>query len=288
MTFSRLLPWVLRVAWAALPVTAGPSLEAALRSHSTPVALLAAIGLWAVWGVVLVATLVPHPLGLTALRTAAPGVVVATAAAAFDGHGSVLAMVWSVAVAVLAFLPETGIFFVNGPAYPNERRFPLRPPLPLLFGPLILVWALLIVLPTVAVLLLAARAWVAGGVTLIVAGAAGWFLWRPVHSLSRRWVVFVPAGVVLHDPLSLADPVLFERRLVETLRPAPAGSDSLDLTQRAAGLPVELILLEKVPLVLVKPGDRAGESGSSARLLFAPTRPGAVLTVAASRRLPVG
>ena len=42
MTFSRLLPWVLRVAWAALPVTAGPSLEAALRSHSTPVALLAA------------------------------------------------------------------------------------------------------------------------------------------------------------------------------------------------------------------------------------------------------
>jgi hypothetical protein len=100
-------------------------------------------------------------------------------------------------------------------------------------------------------------------------------------------VVFVPAGLVLHDPLSLADPVLFQRRTIETLRAAPAGTDSLDLTQRAAGLPVELILLEKVPLVLVKPGDRFGESGSSARLLFTPTRPGAVLADAAARRLPV-
>jgi hypothetical protein len=288
MTFSRLLPWVLRVAWAALPVTAGPSLEAALKSHSTPVAVVGAVGLWAVWGVVLVAILVQHPLGLTALRMAAPGAVAATVAAAFDGHGSVLAVAWSVAVMVIAFLPETGIFFVNGPAYPNERRFPLRPPLPLLFGPLLVVWALLVALPAVALLLLASRAWLAGGIAVVVAGGAGWFLWRPVHSLSRRWVVFVPAGVVLHDPLSLADPVLFERRVVETLRPAPAGTDSLDLTQRAAGLPVELILVEKVPMVLVKPGDRFGESGSSARLLFTPTRPGAVLAVAAARRLPVG
>ena len=58
----------------------------------------------------------------------------------------------------------------------------------------------------------------------------------------------------------------------------PAGSDSLDLTQRAPGLALELVLWEKVSLVLVRPGRLAGDSGSSARLLFTPTRPGLVFT----------
>ena len=44
----------------------------------------------------------------------------------------------------------------------------------------------------------------------------------------------------------------------------------LDLTQRAFGLPLELVLWEKVPLVVVKPGLKGGEQGSSARLLFTP------------------
>src|SRR4051812_50110284 len=85
------LPGGLRGAGGASPPTAGPSLEAALRSHSTPVAVVGAVALWAVWGVVLVAVLVPHPVGLTALRMAAPGALAATVAAAFDDHGSVLA-----------------------------------------------------------------------------------------------------------------------------------------------------------------------------------------------------
>jgi hypothetical protein len=129
---------------------------------------------------------------------------------------------------------------------------------------------------------------VAGGIVLGAGVPVAWLFLRALHGLSRRWLVFVPAGVVLHDPVSLADPVLFQRKQIEALRPAPADSDSLDLTQRAAGLPLELVLLEKVPLTLVKPGDRVGESGLSARLLFAPTRPGVVLTDAGKRRIPVG
>lgn len=286
MLFLRLQPWLLRIAWATLPLTAGPALQAALDEHSTPVTVVGAVGLWAVWAVVLVATLVPHPLGLTALRLAAPGAVVATVAAGIDGHASVLAVVASLVVAVLALLPETAMVFVNGPAYPNERRFPLRAPGPLLLGPLELMWAVVVVGPAVALLLLAAKAWVIGAIVAMVSGAACWFLIRPIHALSRRWVVFVPAGLVVHDPLSLADPVLFRRPQIEALHPAPAGSDSLDLTQRALGLALELLLKEKVPMVLIKPGDRAGESGSSARLLFTPTRPGAVLGDAAARRIP--
>jgi hypothetical protein len=110
---------------------------------------------------------------------------------------------------------------------------------------------------------------------------------RALHGLSRRWIVFVPAGMVLHDPMALTEPVLFEKRVIETIRPAPADTDSLDLTQGAPGLALELILLEKVPMTLAKPR-RRGQPGASARLLFTPTRPGLVLREAATRRVRVG
>jgi hypothetical protein len=42
-----------------------------------------------------------------------------------------------------------------------------------------------------------------------------------------------------------------------------------------------------VPMVLARPGNRAGESGSSDRLLFTPTRPGQVLAEAKQRRIYV-
>jgi hypothetical protein len=289
---ARVLPWVLRVLWAALPLTAGPALAAGLDGRSTPVQLVAAIGLWAGWAVALVSTLVPYPIGLTALRLLAPAGVAAVAAAVIAGDPStvsaVLGLAWTAAVTVVAFLPEVGVLFVNGPSYADERRYPLRVPAPLLFGPVELAWAVTVGGPAVGLLLLAAKAWIVGAIVLVVTGGAAVVLARSLHGLSRRWVVFVPAGLVLHDPMTLADPVLFERRVIESLHPAPAGTDSLDLTQRAAGLPLELVLLEKIPLTLVKPGDRVGESGLSARLLFAPTRPGVVLTDAGKRRIPVG
>ena len=95
--------------------------------------------------------------------------------------------------------------------------------------------------------------------------------------------MFVPAGVVLHDPLSLADPVLFPRNVIESLQAAPADSDSLDLTQGALGLAVELVLIEKVPMVRRVGGH--DEAGASVRLLFTPTRPGRVLAEADRRRV---
>ena len=76
--------------------------------------------------------------------------------------------------------------------------------------------------------------------------------------------------------------------MIEGLRPAPAGTDSLDLTLGAAGLALELLLTEKVGMTLVKAKERRGEEGSSARLLFTPTRPGAVLADAADRGVAVG
>jgi hypothetical protein len=288
----QIFPWVLRAVWAVLPLTAGPALAAGLDGRSTAVQVVASVGLWAAWAIVLVATLAPHPVGLTALRLLAPAGVVAVIVSIVVGDPSTAAalvgVVGTTAACVLAFAPETGMLFVNGPAYPNERRYPLRVPGILLLGPLLLAWAICVGGPIAGALLLAARQWVAGLVVLVLSGGASFVLIRALHGLSRRWVVFVPAGLVLHDPMAIADPVLFQRRVIETLRPAPAGSDSLDLTQRAVGLALELVLREKVPMVLVRPGNRAGEAGASARLLFTPTRPGAVLRDAESRRLRVG
>lgn len=289
MSLQRILPWALRVAWAVLAFTAGPALGNALDPRSRSVQLVASVALWAVWGVVLVATLVPHPVSLTAVRCATPAAVVAVLVAAVDGDraGAALALATTALAMALAFLPETGTVFVNGPAYPNERRFLLRAPAPLLLGVLGVVWALALAGPVVGVLLVAARQWVAGAAVLAAGVPLCVVLLRAIHGLSRRWLVFVPAGVVLHDPIALADPVLFRRQLVVALGPADSDSPALDLTQTAPGLALELALAEEVPILRSKPGRRLGEAASPSRLLFTPTRPGAVLREAGERGLPV-
>jgi hypothetical protein len=288
---SPVLPWLVRLSWLVLPFTVGPVLADALDPRSTAVRTTASVALWAVWGVVLLATLVPRDLGLTILRVLAPAAPLAAVVATFEaGVGRVpaaLAVATSLATAAIAFLPEVGWLFVNGSAYGDERRHLLRPPGALLIGPLPLAWAVLVAGVAAGPLLLAAERWVAGAVATVVGFLAAFLVGRALHSLTQRWAVLVPAGLVLKDHLTVVDPVLFRRTEVEVLRPAPADTDALDLTAKAPGLALELRLLDKVGLVRVVPGTN-GQQGRTARLLFTPTRPGAVLADARARRIPVG
>jgi hypothetical protein len=292
LTFTRILPWALRLGWLALPFATGPAVTAWLRHHSADMRLAAEVELWLAWAVGLVAVLVPHPLSLTTVRLLTPaGVAVAIAAAASDRPspgGAAVAVAVSLLVAGLVYLPETGTVFVNGAAYPNERRYLLRVPGPLVIGPLELAWALVVTGPTVGGLLIGAHHWVLGPLILVISLPPAIVAARSVHGLSRRWVVFVPAGLVLHDPIGLADPVLFPRQTIQSLHPAPVGTEALDLTQRAFGLALELALKEPAALAISRPGNRTGEPKSTDHLLFTPTRPGAVLATAAGRRIPVG
>ncbi|HVF13931.1 MAG TPA: hypothetical protein VM942_04985 [Acidimicrobiales bacterium] len=290
---DRLVPWLLRGLWVALPFTVGPALAEALHAGSDPVRTVASLGLWAGWAVGVAASLVPLPLSLTALRLLAPGAVVATVAASAAGSPSALAMVWALVTAAWSFTPGIGGTWVNGPAYPNERRYLLRAPGPLLAGPLLSAWVLAAAGVAAGPLLLAAERWVAGGVAAVVGLPGAWVLVRSMHNLSRRWAVFVPAGMVLHDPLTLLDPVLLQRSTVARLEPAPAGADrqgsgALDLSQRAPGLALEMSLREEASFTVLVPGNREGRPTSTTRFLFTPTRPGAVLDEARRRRLPVG
>ena len=247
---------------------------------------------WSAWVGGLVAVLLPRTVSLTALRIAAPAALGAAGWASLAGDRAALdalALTGAALTLVAAFSPLTGEHFVNGSAYGDERRLPLRVPGALVFGP-VLIAELAAVSPLVAgPLLLAARQWLAGVLVLVVGVPIAGAAIRALHGLSRRWVVFVPAGLVLHDRHTMTDAVLFPRRLIARLGPASAdlASNTLDLTSRSLGLALELTLTEPLDVSPRRP-DRTVQMVSVERLIFTPTRPGALLAEAARRRLPVG
>jgi len=273
--------WALRVGWLALPVTVGPAVAGALEGTSTSVQVVGAGLAWAAWGAVLVAVLVPRTTSLTALRVGAPAAfATAVWVSAHNGVGSaeIVALAWTAVIAAgVLFLPALTDVFVDGSSYGPERRMALRVPGTLLLGPVELAWAVTVASFAAGPLLLAARAWVAGAIALAAGAVAARFGVLALHRLSRRWVVFVPAGIVLHDPVVLGEAVLFPKRMVRSLGPATADTDATDVTGRALGLVLELQLTEP----------NAVRDVQTDRLLFSPARPGAVLREARERGLPV-
>jgi len=284
----RFLPWLIRGLWAALPFTTGPALAAALDSASRPVQLVASSGLWLGWAVGMVAAFAPHPIALTTLRVVAPAAVVAAVVAAAAEHPSALAVAWATVACAWAFAPAFGAACVNGPAYPNERRFLLRPPGPLLKGPLPMFWVGSVAGIASGPLLLAARQWIVGGLALLVGWPLAFILLKSLHNLSRRWAVFVPAGMVLHDPVVLFDPTLFRRQDITAFRSATAAdAGHFDLSQRAPGPGIAVELDELTTITLLEPGRREGVAIHASGLRFTPTRPGAVIEEARRRRIAV-
>ena len=288
--------WAFRGLWVVLPVAAGPALGAALDGRTDTVALVASVILWLGWAAVLVASLVPSTVGLTVLRVLAPAAGVATAwavvvATAADfgevGVGDVVGLVVTAAAAVVAMAPSVGDAFVDGSSYGPERRFALRVPAPVLLGPLELTWAVALAGVLTGPLLLAAEQWVAGVAALLVGLPLAFWAVRSLHALSRRWLVFVPGGLVIHDPLTVTESVLMPKTMVAHLGPAPADTDAYDLTQRAAGLALQVDLTEPLPVSLYRPRAERAETATVERLLFTPTRPAHVLDAAEERRLPV-
>lgn len=287
--------WVMRGAWAALVVAAGPALGDALADASRPVQAAASAGLWLGWAGVLGALLVPRATTLTILRLAAVAPLAAAAAAVARGPAGaddVVALTAGVVVAAVALLPAVADALVDGSSYGAERRFALRTPLGLALTAVPVAWGLAVAVPATAVVLLAARAWLLGGVAALI-GVAGVAVGAPaMHKLSRRWLVLVPAGLVVHDRLVLADPVLLRRAAFASIGPAPADAvdaGALDLTGGALGLALELRLDAPAELGIVtgRGVRRVAGAVTASRVLVTPLRPGAVLREARARRYPV-
>src|SRR3954453_10586512 len=96
--------WLVRLAWASLPITAGPAAGGALAGWSTPPRTLAEVLLWATWATALVALLAPHPTGLTALRVVAPTFAVLAAVVATTGSADAARAAVALVAAVVAAL----------------------------------------------------------------------------------------------------------------------------------------------------------------------------------------
>lgn len=283
-------PWPTRAAWFLLPVTVGPALAGSLDGVDTAVRWLGGALAWGAWAASLLAVLVPHPLGLTVLRILSPTVAVVAAGAAI-GSGTpgwaVLALAGGAAAAATGLSPGTADRCVDGSSYGPERRMALRVPLALLLGPLPLAWAVVVTGTAAGPLLLAAGRWVAGVVVTVLGLPAAAVAARAVHGLSLRFVVFVPAGLVVHDRATLHEPILFSRDRMARLGPAVVGSTATDLTAGATGLVLQIDLTDPVEISR-RTGRRAAASTTVEAVLITPVRPGALLREASGRRLPVG
>lgn len=308
-------PWPARVAWLVLALAAGGPLGRVLHGRSTAVVLVVAVSLWTGWAAASVALLVPRSTSLTAVRVLVPAGLAAVVAASLVAErttGSsrigvldVLALVAATVATLAALAPWVAEGFVDGSAYGPERRSPLRTPAVVLAAAG-LTWVLVVLGASVGPLLLAARQWVAGGVALVVGAGLVVSGVRSLHQLARRWVVVVPAGLVLHDPLSMPEPQLFQRQGIRHLGPARATDDPPatdpgvgdsgdgptarpvveDLTVGASGLALELVLTEPVE-VLVRSGRNSGTTRTVDRVMFTPLRPASVMAQARARRIPV-
>ncbi|MEM7273228.1 MAG: hypothetical protein AAF547_09135 [Actinomycetota bacterium] len=301
MLLDRLGLWPARAIWLLAPLTIGAALAQVLESEASTPALIVEISLWIAWFAVLVATLAPSPRSLTIIRVIAPAAFAALLLVGLSGHWNgttLLGLGWAALFTAVVFLPTVGDGMINGSAYGSERRMALRPPAFVLLGPAQLAWLLAFAgLVTWAVLVLAERYVLAG---LAAAGGvvAVWASTRILHQLSRRWIVFVPAGFVIHDPVLLVDSVLFRRNEVTALGPAldplaTTGGDRStadhpgyhDLSAGALGLALEVVLRDPTPVTIRERGQaRIVELDE---LVFTPTLPGAMLREARIRGLKI-
>lgn len=276
-----------------MPVLFGAAADDDLSGRSTAVHTTVLTMMWVVWLIALIAMLVPTTVSLTTVRGVLPlpmafGIFLVFIGPSSGGTWAVLivALAASLTALGIGFSAPIGRLFAQGSAYGDESRFPLRPPGPMLAGPILVVWALTTGTPIAAVLLLAARQWVAGALVLLIAIPLSAGSWRGLHALSRRWLVFVPAGLVVHDPLVLADNMLARRSTIASFGPALADTTAEDLTARALGLALEISFRAEVTVALA---GRRGAPGGTVKhvqaVLVAPSRPGDALAEARRRRL---
>jgi hypothetical protein len=205
------------------------------------------VGLWLAWISVMILLVLPGAVALVLTRTAVPVSVPATIWAAWTGDGSTAAgNVAMIAVAVIAtvavLLPHVGERFVDAASYGDERRYLLRPAAPVLVGLLVPTWAVAVLGLVSGPLALADERWGLGLGLVVVGVPVALFALRAMLRLAQRWLVFVPAGVVIHDHVAISEPALVRRNTISSIGPARAGSEAVDLTAQAAGLVLEFEL----------------------------------------------
>jgi len=287
---ARFTPWVARAAWIVVAVVGGSAVEAAVDGRSTAVIWTAAIGGWSLWAVAALGLAIASVWSLTVVRVVVPLALLATVAAGIGGSPAVdliLLGTPAIVTAAAVITAEFGRQYVQASAYGDEERFLLRFPVGAGLAAIVawIVWGPMLI---AGPLLIAARSWIVGTVLAVVAIAGIVLLGPRWHRLSLRWFVLVPAGVVVHDPVVLADTFPLRTAQVASIALASSDTEAADLTGPASGYAVEVVTTESVTAVFAfTPSEPNGRAIHLRSFLIAPSRPGRALRSARERGLPV-
>jgi hypothetical protein len=280
---ARTVVWLARAAWLAVAIAGGAAIGAALDDHSRAVQVAGTLAAWIGWAVGAIALAIPGVSTLTLARATVPASLIVAAVTIVDGVGAAQAiglLAPALAASALVATAEFGRVYIQASAYGAETRFGLRPPIGYLVA-CAASWLVTMTAVILAVPAFAGRAWVLAAATVTVAAGGLAVLPRRWHLLSRRWLVLVPAGIVVHDPVVLADTLMLPRGSVATVavddRRTP--TRAADLTGPTPGIGVELVLNAVATAVLAPtPARREGTPVRLSALVVSPTRPGAAVT----------
>ena len=284
------LPWMLRVTWIAAAAVGWPAVSSAVSDRSDAVEAVATAGAVVGWVVGVGAMAVPATLSLTATRVIvplAPIVGLTTLLAGGDTADGLELIIVGALAALVAMSGELGKLFVQASSYGDEERHPLRPPLGFACAALLawVVWAGMLM---AGPLLLAAQVWIPGAIVTAFAVVATLVLPRRWHQLSRRWLVLVPAGLALHDPIVLGETLMLRRSEITRIRLAPVDTDATDLTGPTTGNAIEVGTAVAATALLAPTRQQPrGRAIHLTAFLVSPTRPGRALLAARKRNLPV-
>ena len=248
---ANALLWTARVAWVALAVVPNA------LDETSAVFVGAA---WVVWALGVLAVVWQSPLSLTVIRLLAPLAAVGLVGSLVFSDGlddaSVADVAWplvgialSIAVIVAAYLPYYAALHVQAAAYGSEQRFPLRVPVPLV-APMVVAWAVTSGLLIALLFALAGKVWWLAVVLGLITAGVGKMVLERMHRFSRRWLVVVPAGVVVHDHLLLAETFMAKATSVASVSIAAQPGDALDLTAVARGSVIVVHLRDTDDVIL--------------------------------------
>ena len=213
---------------------------------------------WILWAVVAIGTWIHHPISLTTIRCLAPIAVVYSAVYALSESLSSLniaVVTCGIVSLMLMYTADYGSAHVQAGAYGNERRFLLRIPAPVVL-PTLITWALFATVLVVLENAVQSENYVLSIPLLLALIAMSWKFAPQMHRLSKRWLVRVPAGWVVHDDLLLAENLLVRSHNLVAIDFALAESDALDLSGMTRGVPIQISLREMTDVRLSQLGAR--------------------------------
>lgn len=236
---------------------------------------------WIIWVAGVFFSLIPSPIGLVIIRTISPLAIVGSFAALINGTDTALLAIGFGALAVnavLVFSGEYGHACVNASAYGDEIRFMLRPPVALLL-PAAIAWLLIAAPVTIAIAAAASTSWVVFAVATPIAALLAILMPMRLAKLATRWLVIVPAGLVVHDKIVLAETIMFRTRDITDLRLAAADTESADLTGITWGVPIQIGVSGGDKIIFAPTAEHPqGRALHVYSMLVAPNRPGLFLS----------